>query len=124
MTITIDQIRALLGGDTTLTDDEINVVIDLESNAYAAAAVCATMLAAKYADKIDLKVGPIEVKESAKYDHWKTMALNFKQRASSAGSVVGIELMGTTVDEMENPDTDLVQPNFEMDIMDNEVDNG
>ena len=115
MTITVAQIRALLGVDeATLSDDSIEVVIDLETNVYRAAAVCAKILAAQYADKINIKAGPVSVEEEAKFAHWKSIAAGFDSRASSGGCNIDCVATGISESEIDSQreDTDRVQETF------------
>jgi len=55
-------------------DEEINAAIALEGNKHLAAAICAESIAAKYARKMDKRVGPLAEQHSQKYTHYTELA--------------------------------------------------
>jgi hypothetical protein len=95
------------GASELLSDTDYQVYIDLEDNVYRAAAGCARAIAAQLASKIDVKAGPVSVKDSQKYEHYISLAKGFEQRAREGGGgatgsgVGGATLTGISLEEIE-----------------------
>lgn len=98
------KIRFLLrdpdGASPDLTDADIQTALEIESNLYKAAALCARNLAAKYAPKADLGAGGASVKNSQKHKHYMGLATAYEVQA--AGQLDGCpQLAGVSLEEME-----------------------
>jgi hypothetical protein len=131
MAATEAQLRALLqdpaGVGEKLSSADYLVIIGLEDNVYRAAATAARALAAKYATKVDVKAGPVEIANSDKSEHYFELAKSFDLRAEGGGGtgadgvLLGPELTGTVVSEIEaqREDTDRYQSAFYRGMTDN-----
>ena len=118
MATDIEKIRMLLrdpaSASQELSDTDIQTALELESNVYKAAALCAGNLAAKYAPKVDLKAEGVSIANSQKHKHWMNRE---RVLLRLAGSDIGAPaLSGVSVSEMEEAreDTDRVQEVFRM----------
>lgn len=113
----LDAVRFLLGDTATppqLTDPEIQFALDQNANTYAAAAICARALSARYARRVDTKFETVESKYSQLRDSFEQLARSLDQQAKKAGGL-GAPLAGgiskMDVEAAEN-DNDRVKPFF------------
>lgn len=92
----IDSVRFLIGDTGTpsqLTVPEIQFALDLNANIYAAAAVCARALSARYARRVDTKFETIETRYSQLRDSFEQLARSLDQQAKRSGGL-GAPLAG------------------------------
>ena len=116
----VDAVRFLIG-DTAippaspeLSDAEILFALDQNSNVYAAAAICARALSARYARQVDTRFETIESKYSQLRSSYENLARSLEQQAKRAGSL-GAPLAGgiSRADvETVQADPDRVKPFF------------
>lgn len=118
MTITIAQLRVLVddptGVDQIFDDAHYEVIIDIESNVYRAAATAAKTLAAHFAEKITVTAGPVKVATQQKFEHYDALADSYDQRAREGGgsgadeAAMAPALAGTSISTINdlNSDTD------------------
>lgn len=75
---TRDWIRFVIGDtdedDELLQDEEIDAALSNEGNKYAAAAICADAIAAKFAREADKTVGPLSISASQKGERYLKLA--------------------------------------------------
>lgn len=119
----LDRVRLEIG-DTKcsvafLTDEEINLYIDMEPNVLRAAARCAGLIAAELARRVNFQHGPVRKDQSDAREHYVQLEAALDRRASLEG--VMPEALGVTKAEKEAADaeTDRVQPDFKKGMMDN-----
>ena len=125
----INEVRFLVGDPDTgtnsthvLTDAEITFALDQSGqNTYAAAAVCARALAARYAAKVDSKFETVENKFSQLSTHYymlaRTMDAEAKRRGALGTPVAG-GISKAEVETVQN-DPDRVKPYFRDNLMNN-----
>ena len=91
-----DAVR-LLVGDTAppfqLSDVEIQFALDQNPNVYAAAAVCARALSARYARRVDTKFETVESKYSQLRDSYEQLARSLDVQAKRKGAL-GVPVAG------------------------------
>lgn len=108
---TIEQIRVLVsdpaGASQVFDDAHYQVIVDLESNTFRAAADAARTLAANFAQQVSVTAGPVQVENQQKAERYESLAESYDQRAregagSGAGglSVGGPGITGTSHDEI------------------------
>jgi hypothetical protein len=113
----LDAVRFLLGDTATppqLSDAEILFALDQNANIYAAAAICARALSARYARRVDSKFETVESKNSQLRDNYEMLARQLDQQARKRGGL-GMPMAGgisrAEVDAVEQ-DTNRVKPYF------------
>lgn len=119
----LDRVRLEIG-DTDcsvaqLTDNEIELYIDAEPSILRAASLCAGLIAAKLARRVDFAHGPVRKNMSQALEHYVALAEALERRAVIDGAVP--EALGTTIAEKEaaDEDSDRVQPDFKKGMHDN-----
>lgn len=100
------------GVDEILVDSDYDAIVELEPNAYRAAAMAARVISAKYADRIDIDAGSSSMKLSQQVNHYLKLAEDFDRRAQRGGdggtgvsgpiASGGAELTGISVEEIQN----------------------
>lgn len=88
MTVTITQLRTLVDDPEPtpiFNDPHYQVIIDIESNVYRAAATAAKTLAAHFAGKVAVTAGPVKIANQQKFEHYNTLANSYDQRAREGG---------------------------------------
>jgi hypothetical protein len=120
----VDAVRFLVGDVDTpqqLTDTEILFALDQNANTYAAAAICARALAARYARRVDTKFETIESKYSQLRDSFEQLARSLDQQAKRAGGMGAPLAGGISRADVESAqlDTDRVKPFFYDNIFNN-----
>ena len=88
MTVTIAQLRVLVDDpepNPIFDDNHYQVIIDIESNVYRAAATAAKTLAAHFAAKVKVTAGPVEIENQQKFEHYDALADSYDQRAREGG---------------------------------------
>lgn len=105
------------GASQQLSDDEITFALNQTGNdTYAAAAICARALAAKYAVKVDSKFETVEAKYSQLRDNYLSLARQLDAQAKRFGSRgLGVPVAGgISKADVETTDslTDRVRPYF------------
>lgn len=132
MAATIAIVRSLVndpsGASQVFDDDHYQAIIDLETNEYRAAAAAAKTLAAYYATKVSVSVGPVKVENQQKSDQYLELARSYDGRAregggsSSGGGGTGTpEVTGISLAAMSaaQRDTDRPSSAFTMGMFDN-----
>lgn len=92
----VDAVRFLIGdtgASPVLTDDEILFALDQNANTYAAAAICARALSARYARRVDTRFETVESKYSQLRDNYEMLARQLEQQARKRGGL-GVPLAG------------------------------
>jgi hypothetical protein len=120
----VDAVRFLIGDTTTpyqLLDIEIEFALDQNSNVYAAAAIAARALAARYARQVDSKFETIEEKNSQLQQHYYMLARQMEMKARQQGGL-GMPIAGgisrADVETVE-ANTDRVKPFFKDNMFNN-----
>lgn len=100
-----------------LTDVQYQEIVDLEPNAYRAAATGAKVLAAKFADLIQTRAETVTTNLQEKYEHYIELAEAYDQRAREGGDggtgVTGVvangdpQLTGISESEIKSQREDL-----------------
>jgi hypothetical protein len=111
----IAQVRFLLGdADFVLTNTDISFALDQTSNIYAAAAICARALSARYARRVDSKFETVESKFSQLRDNYEKLARQLDSQAKRRGGMGAPLAGGIRQAEVErvDADTDRVKPFF------------
>lgn len=95
-----DKVR-LLVGDTNAAaplfdDGAIAFFLAESTNVYGAAALAADALAGRVADQVDKKVGGTgaEIKASARFEHYKQLAVRLREQAANAAGSLPIPYAG------------------------------
>jgi hypothetical protein len=111
----IANVRFLVGdSENLLTNRDILFALDQTSNVYAAAAICARALAARYARRVDTRFETVETKYSQLRDSYEQLARSLDQQAKRRGGM-GLPIAGgisKTEVELVDADTDRVKPFF------------
>lgn len=116
------KIRLLVGdtdtSDQQLQDEEIYFAVSAEGGDYAAAALCAELLAAEYARKADKTVGSLSIQWSQRFDHYTALAAKLRRNSSviALPYAGGVSISDKTTRET---DTDRVAPAFYRGLLDN-----
>lgn len=119
---TLDEVRFLIGDtdidDQQLSDEEITYLLAEYESALPAAIAAAEGIAAKYARLVDQKTGDIDVKFSQRAAHYSQLAADLRRKIGILAEpyVGGISVSDTEIDK---DDDDVVQPAFEVGMMDN-----
>ena len=113
----VDAVRFLLGDTITpqqITDLEIQFALDQNPNIYAAAALCARALAARYARQVDTRFETIDSKYSQLRSSFEMLARSLEQQAKRGGGLGAPVAGGIRQSEVENArlDGDRVKPFF------------
>ena len=113
----IDAVRFLLGDTgepSQLADPEIQFALDQNANPYAAAAICARALSARYARRVDTRFETVESKYSQLSAQFHKLALSLDQKAKRAGGLGAPVAGGISKAEVEAArlDADRVKPFF------------
>lgn len=127
---TITELRIMMddpaGASQVFDDTYYQLAVDTESNIFRAGSMIARIFAAHYAAKVDVTAGPVKVKNTQKFEHYKELADKLDNRAKEGGGGsgavgTGIELTGTSIDTMEslNDDDDRYAGNFRRGLHDN-----
>lgn len=103
------------GPDEILTSVDYDVVLSIETDLYFSSALAAKMIAAVFARRVRVKVGPVNVDLQKKYEHYIDLAETYEKRGRenrvmNPNSIVGVgvALTGTSKDTMRDlrQDTD------------------
>jgi len=129
MAATEAQLRTLLQDPTGVGEElstaDYTAIIAIETNVYRAAAVAARAIAAKYSTKIEVKAGPVTVKNQQKAENYRKLAAAYEQQAREGGGGGGvgsaIELTGTSISTIDsnNEDEDRYAGIFSRGVHDN-----
>jgi hypothetical protein len=118
----IANVRFLVGDtENLLTNRDILFALDQNSNIYAAAAVCARALAARYARRVDTRFETVESKYSQLRDSYEQLARSLDQQAKRKGGL-GLPLAGGISKaevELADADMDRVRPFFRDNMFNN-----
>ena len=116
----LDYVRFLIGDtDTTseqLSDDEINALVTMYGSAINAASYAADSLYAKYARKVNKKIGDLSIDYSDLAKHYKDLATTLRRQASIRLAAPYAGGISKTTKEANEVDTDLVKPSFTKDM--------
>jgi len=120
----VDAVRFLVGdtvAPTQLSDTEILFALDQNPNPYAAAALCARALAARYARKVDSKFETIESKNSQLSRNYDMLARQLDQQARKQGGLGTPIAGGISRADVESvqANTDRVNPFFRENLFNN-----
>lgn len=88
MPSSIPIIRALTqdnGSPPIMTDPDLQVIVDLEPNAFRAAAAAARAIAGKFSDRVDMDAGSSSVDLSKQAENYLKLAESFDKRAQQGG---------------------------------------
>jgi hypothetical protein len=118
----IAQVRFLVGDtENELSNRDILFALDQNSNPYAAAAICARALSARYARRVDTKFETIESKYSQLRDSYEQLARSLDAQAKRKGAL-GLPVAGgisnAEVETVQN-DPDRVKPFFKENLFNN-----
>lgn len=131
MTITIPQLRTLVddpsGMSQIFDDPHYQVIIEIESNVYRAAATACKTLSAHYAAKVAVAAGPVRIESQQKADQYLELANSYDQRAREGGgsgadeAAMSPALAGVSYSEIDsnNDDTDRYAGAFSRGLDDN-----
>lgn len=93
----VEAVRFLLG-DTAepyqLTDEQIQFALEQNDNPYAAAAIGARALAARYAKRVDTRFETVESKYGQLRSNYEMLARSLEQQAKRAGGALGVPVAG------------------------------
>lgn len=126
----LDKVRFLIGdtdsADQLLQDETINGVLAIQAQVGYAAAVCADMIAAKYARQVNTSNSRLSVSAAERYQHFKDLAKDLRKRAANpfSGSKslpTNTKVGGRLKSERNSMDdaTDTIQPTFKRNRNDN-----
>ena len=123
-TVVKDQVRFLVGdvdmGDQLLEDEEVLFTVGQRTSIYGAAAVCARMLATKYARRADSQQGPIRLAYSQISRNYMMMASQYENQAMSRGAQPGYAGGISVADKVQQEENqDRVGPQFNIGMTDN-----
>lgn len=114
----ISQVRFLIGdtdsSDYAVANENILFALAQNPNIYAAAAMCARAMAAKYASEVDTKFESVSVNYSQKAKAYYDLAKRLERQAKTSGGL-GIPLAGgisITERDSVNADSDRIPPSF------------
>lgn len=120
-----DMVRFLLGDTDTanvlLTDSEITALLTIHSDEpYAAAIAAAKSLAARYARRVDKRVGDLSISWSQVSKNFRDLAVQLSNQHLSISDALAPYAGGISVsDKAANAaDTDVVQPYFRVGMHD------
>ena len=121
---TRDAVRLFLGDtdstDQQLSDSEINYFISLFPTTYAAAAMAARAVAAKYARLVSKSVGDLRIEYQQRQASYAAIAVSLDEQAGAAGASPYLGGLTLADKESNSENTALVQPDFIRDLFDNE----
>ena len=103
--------------DQLLTNEEIDAAIATEGNRYLAAALSADSIAAKFARKVDQRVGPLAISASQKAEAYRKLA---KRLRTEIATRVAPYASGISQDDIRTveSDTDRVPADFAVGFQD------
>lgn len=104
-----------------ISDEIIEYAYDEENSILNAAARCCEILAAKFSNSVDKRLGPLSVSLSDKAEKYSSLAKELRAKAKS--TYTGVPYAGGISDDKADTfeeDTDLVQPEFSKGMMDND----
>lgn len=114
----VDSVRFLIG-DTDLSapqlsDGEIQFALYQNANVYAAAAICARALSARYARRVDTRFETVESKYSQLRDNYEMLARSLDAQAKKKGTLGAPIAGGISRAEVEAAQADMnrVKPFF------------
>ena len=120
--VTRDAVRLNFGDIDTnnqlLQDSEVDYAYAEEDSVLAAAARCCEILATKFADAVDRKLGSLSVALSQKAEKYSTKAKELRARDMAYAKPYAGGTSDATEETYED-DSDLIQPVFERDMMKN-----
>lgn len=131
MAATVAIVRILvddpLGANQIFADSHYQVIVDIESNEYRAAAVAARTLAAHFAQKVSTSVDKVKIENQQKSEAYIGLAKSYDKAAAAGGGTFDAAALGTPVitgiseSEMDSvrEDTDRYPPSFERGLHDN-----
>lgn len=101
-------------GDQLLQDEQISAILDGEGNKYLAGAICAEMVGAWFARKVDKTVGKLRIAMQQASEHYFTLADRLRSECGTRAD--GAYAGGISKDDMDTQedDTDRVVPQFSM----------
>lgn len=115
----LDKIRFIVGdtdkNDQLLTDEEIQYLIDNESDANMAAFTASETIAAKFSRLADESVGQVSVSYSQKAEHYWKLAKTLKLKANKLAVPYAGGISQSDKTNVEN-DTDRVEPFFNREL--------
>jgi hypothetical protein len=120
----VDAVRFLVGDTASpfeLSDTEILFALDQDANTYAAAAICARALSARYARQVDTKFETVESKYSQLRDSYEHLARSLDIQAKRRGGM-GLPIAGGISNaevETVQSDPDRVKPFFKENLFNN-----
>lgn len=121
--VTLDAIRVEIydidEDNQLLSDEVINYAYSDEGSTLSAAARCCEILAAKFANQVDKKLGPLSVNLSDKSKMYYTRGRELRKQAFVAGVPYAGGISDDKDDDFDD-NSDLVQPDFDIGMMDNE----
>lgn len=119
------QVRRLIGdvqtGDQQLFDEEINwEITQRHGNVYAAGSECCKLLAGKYSRDVDLVEGELRKAYSARQKAYAARAAELARTAKLTGAGTPYAGGMSVADKQrQEDDSDRVQPQFQIGMMDN-----
>lgn len=119
----LDLLKTLLGdtdeSNRIMSDPEYEAAIVIETELYRAAALCCKMMAARYAQIVNINVGgSIEYGARDKFNHYMDLAKQYLTEAQTGVSAAALpKVLGIskTAMEAQREETDRVQPAFRRD---------
>lgn len=122
-TVDLHTVRDLIGdvkqGDQLLFDAEITTAVSSYSNLYLAAAECARKIAGRFARDVDTQQGELRTMYSSRRRAYQSIAVDLENRGfarvTGTGYAGGISV---TDKDTQVQDTDRVQPQFNIAMMD------
>lgn len=119
MPSSLEIVRSLIQDKETpplLSDDDINVIVALEPNAFRAAATAARSIAGLLSERVDMNAGSSALNLSKQSEKYLKLADSYDARAQQggdggtgiSGTIVDAEpeLTGTSIDEIRNLNED------------------
>ena len=108
--------------ESDLTDDEIQVFIDLDDDVYRTSANVARAMASKLAGKVNVRVGPVSISNSDRAKVFLSIARGLMQAAREGGDLAFVPVLtGTSVSAIDaaNQDDDRFRSKFYRGVTDN-----
>lgn len=122
-------VRDLIGdtkpGDVLLTDPEIRISTTNFSNSYLAAADCCRKIAARFGRDVDTQQGELRTMYSSRRKAYQSLGIDLEQRGYARGGIMGYA-GGISQSDKDSyvSDTDRVQPQFNIGMMDDLIPTG
>lgn len=122
-------VRDLIGdtksGDVLLFDGEISAAISNYSNTYLAAAECCRKIASRFGRDVDTQQGELRTMYSSRRKAYQSLGVDLEQRGFARGGIMGYA-GGISQSDKDSyvSDTDRVQPQFNIGMMDDLIPTG